>query len=111
MREAGRDLGHGIATLVNAFNPGVVIIGGTLAAAGDHLLTGVREVVYRRSPPLATGALKIVRGSPGDDIAVIGAAAAVTDVALAAIGLTGPATLTRAESAHVSRRPNPAFRA
>jgi predicted NBD/HSP70 family sugar kinase len=96
VRDAGRDLGHGLAGLVNAFNPGVLIIGGTLAAAGDHLLTGVREVVYRRSPPLATSALKIVRGSPEDDIGVIGAAATATDVALATIGVPDPATLKRA---------------
>jgi predicted NBD/HSP70 family sugar kinase len=96
VRDAGRDLGHGLAGLVNAFNPGVLIIGGTLAGAGDHLLTGVREVVYRRSPPLATSALKIVRGSPEDDIGVIGAAATATDVALATIGVPDPATLKRA---------------
>ena len=95
VREAGRDLGHGLAGLVNAFNPGVLIIGGTLAAAGDHLLTGVREIVYRRSPPLATSALKIVRGSPEDDIGVLGAAALATDAALATIGLPDPATLKR----------------
>jgi predicted NBD/HSP70 family sugar kinase len=95
VREAGRDLGHGLAGLVNAFNPGVLIIGGTLADAGDHLLTGVREVVYRRSPPLATSALTIVRGAPGDDIGVLGAAALATDAALATIGLPDPATLKR----------------
>ena len=33
---------------VNFFNPGVIVIGGDIAHADEHLLAGVREVVYRR---------------------------------------------------------------
>jgi predicted NBD/HSP70 family sugar kinase len=96
VRDAGRVLGYGLAGLVNAFNPGVLVIGGVLAGAGDHLLTGVREIVYRRSPPLATSALKIVRGAADDDVGVAGAAAMAADLALAALGHDDPAALRRA---------------
>jgi predicted NBD/HSP70 family sugar kinase len=82
IREAGRELGHGLAGLVNAFNPSVLVIGGTLAGTGDHLLAGVCEVVYRRSPPLATSALEIVRSGVEKHACVTGAALMITAQAL-----------------------------
>ncbi|MEU6974308.1 ROK family protein, partial [Kitasatospora aureofaciens] len=59
IRQAGRDIGDVLAALVNFFNPDLIIIGGDLADAGEHLLAGVREVIYRRSLPLATQHLAI----------------------------------------------------
>ena len=59
VRQAGRDIGAVLATCVNLLNPSVIVIGGPLAEAGEHLLAGVREVVYHRSPPLATQHLRI----------------------------------------------------
>lgn len=35
-------------------NPRVITVGGQLAPADEQLLAGIREVVYRRSLPLAT---------------------------------------------------------
>ena len=43
----GRRLGVGIVTLVNIFNPEVVVIGGGAIAAGELLLAPAREVVAR----------------------------------------------------------------
>ena len=34
---------------INFFNPGVIVIGGDIAHADEHLLAGVREVVYQRA--------------------------------------------------------------
>src|SRR3954452_18400954 len=45
----GRHLGVGIASLVNVFNPEVVVIGGGLVAAGVLLLEPAREVVAARA--------------------------------------------------------------
>ena len=59
VRQAGRDIGGVVATMVNVINPSVVVIGGQLSAAGEHLLAGIREVVYQRSLPLATEHLAI----------------------------------------------------
>jgi predicted NBD/HSP70 family sugar kinase len=75
VRQAGRDLGEVLATLVNLVNPGVVVIGGRMAGAGEHLLAGVREVVYRRSMPLATEHLRIVPSTAADSAALGGAVA------------------------------------
>ena len=73
VREAGRVLGGVLATSVNLFNPAVIVIGGDLSHAEEHLLAGVREVVYQRSLPLATRSLRIVRSRLDDRAGVIGA--------------------------------------
>lgn len=78
LRQAGRDVGDVLATVVNLLNPSVVVIGGSLGQAGEHLMAGVREVVYRRSLPLATTHLRIVPSIAGDRAAVFGASQLVT---------------------------------
>jgi predicted NBD/HSP70 family sugar kinase len=83
VREAGRNIGEVLASAVSLLNPSVIVLGGSLSQAGDPLLAGVREVVYRRSLPLATGLLRIVQTSAGDMAGVVGAAAMVIDRVLA----------------------------
>jgi predicted NBD/HSP70 family sugar kinase len=73
VRDAGREIGAVLAAVVNLVNPGVVVVTGDLAEAGEHLLAGVRETIYRRSTALATHSLRIVRGASGDRGGVIGA--------------------------------------
>lgn len=82
VREAGRDIGEVVATTVNLLNPSVVVIGGLLADAGEHLLAGIREVVYRRSLPLATEHLRVVASQAGVRAGVLGAASLAIDHAL-----------------------------
>ncbi|PPI00320.1 sugar kinase [Rathayibacter sp. AY1D1] len=62
-RAAGRDIGEVLATCVNLLNPSVIVVGGSIAQASHEVLAGVREVVYRRSLPLATRALDIVQAA------------------------------------------------
>ena len=76
---AGRRIGRMVATLVNALNPSIVIIGGGVAGLGDALIASIREVVYARSLPLATRELTIVRSSLTDEGGRIGAASLVAD--------------------------------
>jgi predicted NBD/HSP70 family sugar kinase len=83
LRAAGRNIGDVLASAVSLLNPSVIVIGGSLAEAGDPLLAGVREVVYRRSLPLATANLRIVQASAGDLAGVVGAAVMVIDHVLA----------------------------
>jgi predicted NBD/HSP70 family sugar kinase len=74
VRQAGRDIGDVLATCVNLVNPSVIVVGGALAQAGEHLLAGIREVVYTRSLPLATEHLRIVPSVSGQNAGVAGAA-------------------------------------
>ncbi|TAP43624.1 ROK family transcriptional regulator [Arthrobacter sp. S39] len=82
LRQAGRDVGDVLATVVNLLNPSVIVIGGSLGQAGEHLMAGVREVVYRRSLPLATSHLRIALSVAGDQAAILGASQLVTQYVL-----------------------------
>ncbi|MDR7083809.1 glucokinase [Arthrobacter ginsengisoli] len=82
LRQAGRDLGDVLATVVNLLNPSTIVIGGSLGQAGEHLMAGVREVVYRRSLPLATTHLRIGLSMAGDQAAILGASQMVTQYVL-----------------------------
>lgn len=82
VRQAGRDIGGVVAMIVNFINPSVVVVGGSLAVAGEHLLAGIREEVYRRSLPLATEHLQIVPSVTGEQSGVLGAAAMAISHAL-----------------------------
>ena len=73
VRQAGRDIGEVLTTCVSLINPSVIVIGGNLAQAGEHLIAGVREIVYTRSMPLATEHLQITQSKAGSDAAVLGA--------------------------------------
>ena len=74
VRQAGRDIGTVLATCVNLLNPSVIVIGGGMAEAGEHLLAGIREIVYSRSLPLSTAQLRIVQSRAMDRAGVLGAA-------------------------------------
>ena len=73
MRQAGRDIGEVLTTCVSLINPSVIVMGGSLAQAGEHLIAGVREIVYARSLPLATEHLQITQSKAGADGGVMGA--------------------------------------
>ena len=51
----------------------MIVIGGILSQAGEHLLAGIREVVYQRSLPLATQHLRIAQSRTGQRAGVLGA--------------------------------------
>ena len=72
--KAGRQVGQVLATLINFYNPSLVIIGGGVSSAGDLLLASIRETVYRRSLPLATRDLEIRLGDLDDRAGLRGAA-------------------------------------
>ena len=57
---------------------------GAMGASGDHLLAGIREVVYHRSLPLATAHLTIVRSRSADDSGILGASMLVVQHVLSA---------------------------
>ncbi|MFL6081174.1 MAG: ROK family protein [Ornithinibacter sp.] len=77
VREAGREIGHVLATCVSLFNPSVIAVGGLVAQSSESLLAGIREVVYGRSLPLATGELQILASRTAGHAGVIGAATMV----------------------------------
>lgn len=75
VRRAGRLIGEVLATTVNLLNPAVIMVGGDLAQAGEQLIAGIRENVYRRSTALSTARLQIITSRLGDRAGITGAAA------------------------------------
>jgi glucokinase-like ROK family protein len=72
-------IGAMLASVVNFFNPSLIVVGGGVANSPDVLLASIRETVFRRSLPLATRDLLIQRSSLGALAGVIGAASMVVD--------------------------------
>jgi len=73
LHELGRRLGSGIGSLVNIFNPELVVVGGGFGAAGEVLLAPAREVVAREALPPARDLVRIVQAELGPDAGMIGA--------------------------------------
>jgi predicted NBD/HSP70 family sugar kinase len=68
-------LGDTMATLVNVFNPDLVVLGGGLARASAHLIEGIREGIRQRGVPAATEGLRIESSAVDLELAgLIGAA-------------------------------------
>ncbi|WP_029150534.1 ROK family transcriptional regulator [Microbacterium indicum] len=82
VRQAGRDIGEMLTVAVSLLNPRVIVIGGSMARVGEHLLAGIREVVYTRSMPLATERLAIAQSEAGARAAVLGASMLAVEHAL-----------------------------
>jgi glucokinase-like ROK family protein len=79
LNRAGHLVGEMLATLVNFYNPSLIILGGGVCESGDLLLAAIRQVVYRRSLPLATRDLRITRSPLNDRAGLMGAGFMVTD--------------------------------
>jgi len=69
----GRRLGAGIGSLMNIFNPELVVIGGGFAAAGDFVLDPAREILRREALAQAGYRVPIVRAELGTAAGLIGA--------------------------------------
>jgi predicted NBD/HSP70 family sugar kinase len=75
--DAGRHIGSALANLCNLFNPELIVVGGTLALAGDVLLEPMRDAVKRRAIPSAAEDVEIVTGRLGDRAEMLGTVALV----------------------------------
>jgi len=74
LEDVGRRLGAGIVSVVNVFNPEVVVVGGGAVAAGDLLLEPARRVVAERALPPSRELVRIVPAHFGDESGMLGAA-------------------------------------
>jgi glucokinase len=73
-RKAGEALGIALAGLVNAFNPEVICLGGSLAKALDLMEDALRAELRARAFRLAQEGLELVPAALGDDAGLLGAA-------------------------------------
>jgi glucokinase len=73
LERVGTNLGVGIASLVNVFNPEVVVLGGGFARAGELLFEPARRVVSERALTPARDVVRIVPALLGPEAGLIGA--------------------------------------
>lgn len=82
LEDAGRHIGWGLASVVNLLNPGVLVVGGDMARAGDLLLESVRREL-RRHVLDAVAATPVELSELGERASLVGAvllAAELTDL-------------------------------
>jgi predicted NBD/HSP70 family sugar kinase len=79
LARSGRLFGESLAPLVNFLNPAMVVLAGALAHSGEIVLAAVREAIYRRSHPLVTRDLRIVRSQLAGSAELVGAASLAAD--------------------------------
>jgi glucokinase len=80
VEETGHYLVAGVVSIVNAFNPCVLVLGGGVIEGIPELIQIVKESVQRRALEAAVEGLKIVKTALGGDAGVIGAAALAQDL-------------------------------
>ena len=73
IRSSGELIGDVLASLVNFYNPDMIIIGGGVSNIGNLLLSSIRQGVLNRSLPLATRDLQIVFSAIGPEAGITGA--------------------------------------
>lgn len=74
VKDAGEHLGTGIASLVNIFNPGFVVLGGGVSSSFDLLRPHVERTVLKRAFQEPARMARIVRSQLGNDATAVGAA-------------------------------------
>jgi glucokinase len=80
VEETGHYLVAGVVSIVNAFNPCVLVLGGGVIEGIPELIQIVKESVQRRALEAAVEGLNIVKTALGGDAGVIGAAALAQDL-------------------------------
>jgi glucokinase len=73
LRQIGRRLGSGIGSLLNIFDPELVVVGGGFASAGEWVLGPAREVVQREALHPARERTRIVLAELGAEAGLVGA--------------------------------------
>jgi glucokinase-like ROK family protein len=79
LEEVGVQLGIGIANLVNAFNPEMVVLGGALSLASTFLLPVIEETARKHALAQPYDIVKVAASAHGADACVVGAVALVLD--------------------------------
>ena len=75
--DVGRYLGIGIANLLNAFNPSLIVLGGMLSLAGPYILPRAQREVEARALAANRAGMQIVLSAFKFDACVMGSVSLV----------------------------------
>ena len=81
LNHAGELVGVVLADLVNLINPSLILVGGSVARAGDLLLDPIRRTITARSFSVASAHITVRVGALGDNATALGGVAMVIDAA------------------------------
>jgi glucokinase-like ROK family protein len=87
LKEVGRYLGIGIASVINLLGPELIVIGGGVSQAGEFFFEEIQNVIKKRAFTTMVKSPEIVASALGEDASSIGAAALVLSETLVKKGL------------------------
>ena len=79
LRRAGRALGVGLSNVVNVFDPEVIVLGGSVARAGEAYLGPCRDELVMLTGAQRRRPVRLDVSALQGDAAIIGAAALALD--------------------------------
>lgn len=82
IEEMGANLGRGIAAMVNVLNPQLVVFGGVISEAGDHLLMSTVSSLRKNSISRVNRETTCILGKTGRLVTVLGASYIARDRSL-----------------------------
>jgi glucokinase-like ROK family protein len=77
LEQTAVSLGIGLANLINALNPEIVVFGGILSVARDSMMPVIEREVGKRALPWSVRAMRVLPAAHGFDACVMGAVATV----------------------------------
>jgi glucokinase-like ROK family protein len=77
LEQTAVNLGIGLANLINALNPEIVVFGGILSVARDSIMPVIEREVSKRALPWPVRTMKVLPAAHGFDACVMGAVATV----------------------------------
>ena len=83
LEETGIALGIGIATIINLFNPSLVVIGGSMSRASAYLLPAIQSMIDQHALAQAREHVRVVVSEFGENAIAVGAATLAIRDALA----------------------------
>lgn len=81
MRDAGRWLGLGLSNLANLFDPQSIVLGGSVAKAGEAFLGVARDTLVAMTAAQRRRPMRLDVTTLGSDVGIVGAAALAFDEA------------------------------
>jgi predicted NBD/HSP70 family sugar kinase len=75
LNRVGHDLGLGMASLVNALNPDLIVFGGIMSLAGEFLLPVIKRELAARALKWNLEATEVILAQHGSDACVMGGVA------------------------------------
>jgi len=85
INELGEKLGRGLATLINIFNPEIIIVGGILAKSEEYLMLPLKNAVNKFSLSIVNKDTKLAYSNNGEKLAAFGACLLIRDRLLSII--------------------------